>query len=133
MRIKTIDGRFPPPDWSEVLAEMAFYEVGETAARVDPSKERYKHMLHLVAYDIRDPRRLRKVAKTCEDFGLRVEYSVFECDLKEEVFIRFWNALLDIIEEEDSVIAYRICGACVSRIESIGAVIRPGKPLLYML
>ncbi len=26
---------------------------------------------HLVAYDIDDPKRLRKVARACEDFGLR--------------------------------------------------------------
>ena len=34
---------------------------------------------YLVAYDICDPKRLRKVAHTCEDFGFRRQYSVFLC------------------------------------------------------
>ena len=35
---------------------------------------------HLVAYDIADPRRLRKVARACEDLGLRRQFSVFFFD-----------------------------------------------------
>ena len=30
---------------------------------------------YIVAYDISDPKRLRKVATTCEDFGERKQYS----------------------------------------------------------
>jgi CRISPR-associated protein Cas2 len=36
---------------------------------------------HLIAYDIRDPRRLRQVCKTMEEYGERLQYSVFICDL----------------------------------------------------
>ena len=41
-------------------------------------------MLVLVSYDVamqdeRGPKRLRRVAKTCQDYGQRVQYSVFEC------------------------------------------------------
>ncbi|MER7011671.1 CRISPR-associated endonuclease Cas2 [Saccharopolyspora sp. NPDC000359] len=36
---------------------------------------------YLVAYDIRSPHRLRRVAKRMEDFGDRAQYSVFLCDL----------------------------------------------------
>jgi len=32
---------------------------------------------HVVAYDIRDPKQLRRVAKTCLDFGCRRQLSVF--------------------------------------------------------
>jgi len=38
-------------------------------------------MKYVVAYDITHPRRLRRVARICEDFGDRVQYSVFECNL----------------------------------------------------
>ena len=123
------------PDIALAVArpDYGFYKVGETVLEYDPSKEVYKHMLHLVAYDISCPRRLRKVAKTCEDFGIRVEYSVFECDLEEERFSRLWRALSEIIDKEaDRILAYRICGACVARIESVGSVVRPGRPLLYI-
>lgn len=36
---------------------------------------------HLIAYDIADPRRLRRVCKIMEEFGDRIQYSVFICDL----------------------------------------------------
>lgn len=108
------------------------FQVGITVWAVDPAKERYRHMLHLVAYDIRHPRRLRRVAKACEDFGIRVEYSVFECDLSEALFADLWSRIqAEVDHDEDAVLAYRICGACVSRIESLGAVVRPGKPMVY--
>ena len=43
-------------------------------------------MLVIVTYDIRTDsregrRRLRRVAQACLDYGQRVQYSVFECDL----------------------------------------------------
>jgi CRISPR-associated protein Cas2 len=34
---------------------------------------------YLVCYDISDPKRLRRVAKACEGFGHRLQFSVFEC------------------------------------------------------
>lgn len=43
---------------------------------------------YVVAYDICDPKRLRKVAQTCEDFGLRRQYSVFFCRLTAADFVR---------------------------------------------
>ncbi len=91
-------------------------------------------MLHLVAYDIRSPKRLRKVANTCLNYGIRVEYSVFECDLAQHTFVKLWADLLkEIDEDEDTILVYKICGSCVSKIVSIGDVTRPGKPLFYML
>jgi len=36
---------------------------------------------HLIAYDIREPSRLRRVCKLMEAHGERLQYSVFVCDL----------------------------------------------------
>jgi len=36
---------------------------------------------YIVTYDIRDPKRLRKVFKICQGYGQHLQYSVFECDL----------------------------------------------------
>ena len=38
---------------------------------------------YLVSYDICDPKRLRRVARSLEGFGVRLQYSVFECPLDE--------------------------------------------------
>ena len=131
---KTLLTQLFKPDFSDQVDKYSCYKAGQVVQEYDPAKEEYKNMLHLVAYDIRNPKRLRKVAKTCEDFGIRVEYSVFECDLAEEHFQRLWLLLHDIIEpDEDCILAYRICGACVTMIESMGAIVRPGKPLLYIM
>lgn len=75
-------------------------------------------MLRLFAYDIKQPKRLRRMALLCKDFGIRVEYSVFECDLSENDFKIFWqraNAIIDPLE--DRIIAYSLCQSCVSRIQ----------------
>ncbi len=121
-------------DFEQAIDEFSRYRVGITTFQFDPNSEKYKHMLYLVAYDIREPKRLRQVAKICKDYGIRVEYSVFECDLAEDVFDELWRRLIAAMDaEEDAILAYRICGACVSKIESAGAVTRPGKILLYMV
>ena len=46
---------------------------------------------HLIAYDIRDPARLRRVCKLMEAHGERLQYSVFVCDLTktELTYLRF--------------------------------------------
>ncbi|MDD4318612.1 MAG: CRISPR-associated endonuclease Cas2 [Victivallaceae bacterium] len=109
------------------------YFIGQTVS-FDPAKEVYKNMLRLVAYDIADSSRLRKVANLCENYGIRIEYSVFECDLDDSQFVAFWEQLHDLInEKEDKIIAYRICAGCVSCINSAGIVCRPGKVLIYVI
>ena len=39
---------------------------------------------YLVAYDIREDRRLRNVAICVEGYGTRIQYSVFVCDLSDQ-------------------------------------------------
>ena len=60
---------------------------------------------YLVAYDICHPKRLRKVARTCEDFGFRRQYSVFLCRLSTTDLVRLKSRLYDIINlQEDQVL-----------------------------
>ena len=76
-----------------------------------------KQMLSIVAYDITDHKRLARVAKVCEDFGVRVQYSVFECRLESDRFEEFWIALqLEIEPAEDRLVAYKVCAACARQI-----------------
>jgi CRISPR-associated protein Cas2 len=76
---------------------------------------------YLVAYDICDPKRLRKVAKTCEDFGFRRQYSVFICRITAADLVRLKSRLYDIIElQEDQVLFIPLCNRCASGMESLG-------------
>jgi CRISPR-associated protein Cas2 len=76
---------------------------------------------YLVAYDICEPKRLRKVAHTCEDFGQRRQYSVFMCRLSAKDLVRLKSRLYDIIDlKVDQVIFVPLCNRCAACIESIG-------------
>ena len=55
-------------------------------------------MMVLVTYDVATAdragqRRLQKVAKTCQNFGQRVQNSVFECSVSMEQFVRLKGEL----------------------------------------
>jgi CRISPR-associated protein Cas2 len=81
---------------------------------------------YIVAYDISNPKRLRKVATACEDFGVRKQFSVFLCRLSTTDFVRLRTRLYDLINlEEDQVLFIPICGKCVQLIEALG---RPTEP-----
>lgn len=115
-------------------AEFARFEAGETIRDYVVQPDQVHHMIYLVAYDIADPGRLRRVAKACENFGVRVEKSVFQCDLPPERFQKLWCKLIDLIrEDEDAVIAYRLCASCLREVESMGIVPRLEKPICYIL
>ncbi len=69
----------------------------------------------LVTYDIRTPdtageRRLLAVAKVCQAFGDRVQYSVFECRLSAQGYERLVTALSELIVPGDTVRLYRLPG-----------------------
>jgi CRISPR-associated protein Cas2 len=74
----------------------------------------------LVTYDIRTTdsqgeRRLARVAGICERYGLRVQYSVFECRVSELSLERLLGELDHTIEStEDSVNIYRMPGTIAS-------------------
>ena len=75
----------------------------------------------LVAYDIADPKRLRKVATACEDYGVRRQYSVFLCRLSATDFVRLRSRLYDLIDlQADQVLFIPLCGKCMKAIEAIG-------------
>ena len=76
---------------------------------------------YLVAYDIADPKRLRKVAQTCEDFGVRRQYSVFACRLSATDLVRLKSRMYDIIDlKKDQVLFVPLCERCAGQIEALG-------------
>jgi len=91
-------------------------------------------MLSLVAYDISDHKRLARVARVCEDFGVRVQYSIFECRLEEAEFTEFWLRLLgQIDEEEDRLVAYKIDARCAKETLTAGRMVCPEKVVCYLV
>lgn len=68
----------------------------------------------LVTYDVATDspegrRRLRKVAQACQDFGQRVQKSVFECSVNDMQHEEIVRRLVEIIkQDEDSLRVYRL-------------------------
>lgn len=60
---------------------------------------------YIVTYDICDAKRLRKVFRTCRDFGNHLQYSVFECDLNPTERVKLVSLLEEVIHHgEDQVL-----------------------------
>jgi len=71
----------------------------------------------MVSYDIVDDKTRYKVMKFLKDFGNRVQYSVFECDIDEERFKKMKEGIEKLInKKEDRVRYYLICKACIKRV-----------------
>jgi CRISPR-associated protein Cas2 len=59
---------------------------------------------YLVAYDIREERRLRNIATCMEGYGTRIQYSVFVCDLSDREAVLMRGDIEDRMKpSEDSV------------------------------
>jgi CRISPR-associated protein Cas2 len=76
---------------------------------------------YIVSYDISDPKRLRRVATACEDFGVRKQYSVFLCRLSATDFARLRSRLYGLLDlSADQVLFIPLCEKDVGRIEALG-------------
>ncbi len=84
-------------------------------------------MLVLITYDVKTdsaggPRRLRRLSKACLDYGQRVQYSVFECEVNPAQWTELRARLLSIYDEElDSLRFYHLGANFKRRIEHCGA------------
>jgi len=80
----------------------------------------------LITYDVEastleGARRLRRVAKECQNYGQRVQNSVFECVLTEAQFAMLRNKLASMIDDEkDSVRFYFMGTIGIRRWSSLG-------------
>ena len=84
-------------------------------------------MLVLVTYDVsteseKGKYRLRRVAKVCENYGQRVQNSVFECLVDPALWVKFSKELSDIIDPDvDSLRFYFLGSNWKPKVEHIGA------------
>ncbi|MGG3846523.1 CRISPR-associated endonuclease Cas2 [Aeribacillus composti] len=83
-------------------------------------------MLVLITYDVSTvssagQKRLRKVSKVCQNYGQRVQNSVFECNVDAAQFTALKLELTNIIgENKDSLRFYQLGNNYKSRVEHIG-------------
>lgn len=83
-------------------------------------------ILVVITYDVSTidssgRRRLRKVSKLCQDYGLRVQNSVFECVIDSTQLKQLKYKLIDTInKKEDSLRIYRLGENYKTKVEHIG-------------
>lgn len=84
-------------------------------------------MLILVTYDISNTdtkagsKRLRRIAKVCQDYGERVQYSVFECTVDAATYeILEAELLAEMDEKEDNLRIYRLVEPIKKHVKEFG-------------
>lgn len=83
-------------------------------------------MLVLITYDVSTvseggQKRLRKVAKMCQNYGVRVQNSVFECVVDSAQFASLKIELIELIDiKHDSLRFYQLGNNYKSKVEHIG-------------
>jgi len=85
--------------------------------------------LWLVAYDIANKKRLKKVFNLMKRYGTPVQYSLFECYLSAKQERLLLNELSTIVSiSDDKVHFFPLCGQCHSRIKQLGCAEKLKRP-----
>ena len=83
--------------------------------------------VYLIAYDVRHPVRLRKLAKVAQDYGIRMQKSIFEAELLPSELQSMMSRMKNIINPaEDGIKIFRLCQSCEAKRTGAGL----GKPSL---
>lgn len=93
--------------------------------------------VYLVCYDIADPKRLRRVHKTTEDRGTRLQLSVYQCALTPLQLAAFRADFDEVIDPgQDQVLFIRLgprAPATYDKIESLGRAYCPPEHRSYVV
>lgn len=96
-------------------------------------------MMVLVSYDVNTQtpegrKRLRRIAKSCQNWGQRVQLSVFECLVDPAQWAVLRDELVSIMDEgKDSLRFYFLGANWEKRVEHVGAkpAINPEGTLIF--
>jgi CRISPR-associated protein Cas2 len=84
-------------------------------------------MLMVISYDVKTEdlagrRRLRRIARACQDYGQRVQFSVFECEVSPARWVELKARLLALLDHSvDSLRFYNLGADGKRRVEHVGA------------
>lgn len=91
-------------------------------------------MRWVISYDIVDDRRRRRMARVLESWGIRVQYSIFECDLTPEDQRCLSERLQECLDvKTDSLRWYPLCNNCLIKVASLGGGVSPVEGRVYYL
>jgi CRISPR-associated protein Cas2 len=81
-------------------------------------------MIFVIAYDIKDPKRLRRIYKLMEGNGFHVQYSLYFCELNKGQLAKLKTKIKNIMATEDSILVMNLGDKDTfeTRIETIGKI-----------
>ena len=89
-------------------------------------------MTFVIAYDISEDSRRARVAATVQQWGNRVQRSVFVCTLDAAQLAEVGDRIADIINPDvDSVYAFQQCVACWQQVVVLGQATVEDEPLFW--
>jgi CRISPR-associated protein Cas2 len=92
-------------------------------------------MFHVLAYDISDPGRLARVAKIMEDYGKRVQLSIFEVDADQKTMRTLRDRVGQAIDHDvDGVKVFPLCESCLKKtlVMGIGGLDHAAEPYVIL-
>lgn len=85
-------------------------------------------MYFVISYDIEDDKIRLKISKILEDYGHRVQESVFECRLTEKLYTELTSKLAKTLNLKGNIRIYPLCKECYGKAVGIGDIKRiPGS------
>lgn len=95
--------------------------VVETHGRASHNEKLKMKQFVVVAYDITNDKRRQKIAKALETYGIRSNFSVFECVITESQLKAMQVKLNKIADpHSDCILYYYLCKLCVGKREVFG-------------
>lgn len=79
-------------------------------------------MIHIVTYDIDDDKVRNRASKILEDYGVRVQESVFECNLDSAKYAELLQRLKKLTTGNVNIRIYPVCRTCFSKAVGIGEI-----------
>ncbi|HRJ42503.1 MAG TPA: CRISPR-associated endonuclease Cas2 [Caldilineaceae bacterium] len=74
-----------------------------------------------VCYDIPDDKRRTRVMKILAGYGRRVQYSVFECEIRPTDYRQLQQRLRQVVvAEQDDIRFYPLCDNCLKKVLALG-------------
>lgn len=96
-----------------------------------PGENRYT-----LCYDVADDKRRDKLAQLLTDYGVRVQFSVFEIVCNGRIFDSLIADVTELIDpKKDKVLVYPLCAFCDKRVMRIGSQsqVAHGTELLFVV
>ena len=88
---------------------------------------------YVICYDIADDRRRDRMADTLKNYGQRVQFSVFVADLDDGLAARMREHASRLIDADDRLHIFALCGECSARTVAQGAGSLPRDERFYVL